>query len=73
MSWEEGFRRITLLISAGLLAVGLVWSALYGLSERPGWPMYLGGVGLALAVSAIPWAVFLAGRWIMRGFRGGKG
>jgi hypothetical protein len=71
LRWEKGFRRITLLVSAALLVIGLVWSALYGLKEKPGWAMYLGGVALALVISAIPWAIFFISRWIVRGFQGG--
>lgn len=66
--WEEGFRRITLLFSGLLLVVGLFWSGLYGINEKPGWAMYLGGVGIAILIAMIPWVIFVVVRWIVRGF-----
>lgn len=67
--WERGFRRITILFSVALLIVGLGWSGLYGLNERPGWLMYFGSVLLALAIAGLPWVMFLIGRWLAQGFR----
>lgn len=67
--WERGFLRLTILISGALLIVGLGWSALYGLNEKPGWLMYFGAVLLALVFAAVPWLVFLVGRWLVKGFR----
>ena len=73
VQWERGFRRLTILVSVALLIVGLVWSALFGLNEQPGWLMYFGSVLLALAIAALPWLIFLIGRWLIQGFRSDSG
>ena len=67
--WERGFRRITILFSLVLLVIGVVWSGLYGLNEKPGWLLYCGGVLLALAIAAVPWLIFFVARWLAQGFR----
>ncbi len=67
--WNRGFRRLTILASGILLVIGLLWSTVYGLNDKPGWPMYLGAVLVAIAVASIPWLVFVTVRWLPRGFR----
>jgi|ERR1700693_903463 len=69
VQWNRGFRRLTILVSSVVLAIGLLWSAAYGLNEKPGWPMYLGAVLLAIAFASVPWLIFVSARWLARGFR----
>ncbi len=58
-SVERGFRRIAALVSASIfiLSLAFIGRDVRGIVES---------VGLAL----VPWAVFYAGRWLVRGFAG---
>ena len=57
VQWGQGFRRLTTLVSGVVLAIGLVWSTVYG-----------GSLGVALALAALPWVLFWTVRWLARGF-----
>jgi hypothetical protein len=58
-----------MLMSGVVLAIGFVWSTAYGLTEKPGWPMYVGALLLAAAFASVPWLIFVTLRWLARGFR----
>ena len=65
---ERGFRRLTLAVSI-LLMLPFLAATIPSFLARDG-PASLFGLGLAVLAFLLPWLVFVAGRWIARGFRG---
>jgi len=63
MSLERGFRRLVVVLSIAVLAVGVALGLVVG-----SWPILIGGAGVLIVLL---WLVFYAVRWVTTGFTSG--
>ncbi len=60
VQWNRGFQRLAMLTSGIVVAIGVVLTLSEGLSGT--------GALFLLGLAALPWAIFFAVRWLLRGF-----